>query len=192
MRVNRLNCGTGLSAWTAAKVLAIVQAAAPFMATALALVTMGVGISQAAAGNPEAEMHVLDWADLVPAGWEAPIIAPAYDEDPANMVDETSRVPALDGQTVRLPGYIKPVVFKDRTVSEFLLVPFLPHHVKHHAHLESNQMVYVRLARSIEVDNPFEPLWVTGTLRLEAVATDEGPAGYSLDRAETHPYALQD
>ncbi len=192
MRVKRLNCGTGLSARTAAKALAIVQAAAPFMAAALAFVTMSVGISQAAAGNPEAEMHVLDWADLVPAGWEAPIIAPAYDEDPANMVDETSRVPALDGQTVRLPGYIKPVVFQDRTVSEFLLVPFLPHHVKHHAHLESNQIVYVRLARSIEVDNPFEPLWVTGTLRLEAVATDEGPAGYSLDGAETHPYALQD
>ncbi len=97
MIANRLNCGTGLSARVAAKAPAIVYAAARLMAGALVLVAMSVGISQAAAGNPEAEMHVLDWADLVPAGWEAPIIAPAYDEDPANMVDEASRVPALDG-----------------------------------------------------------------------------------------------
>ncbi len=192
MRASRLSCGTGLSARVPANTLAIVHAAARLMAVALALVAISVGLTQAAFGNSDVEIRVLDWADLVPAGWEAPIIAPAYDEDPVNMVDETSRVPALDGQTVRLPGYIKPVVFQDRTVSEFLLVPFLPHHVKQHAHLESNQMVYVRLDRSIEVDNPFEPLWVTGTLRLEAVATDEGPAGYSLDGAETHPYALQD
>ncbi len=190
MRINRPKSGAGLSAGVVPESLPVARAAGRLMAAALVLAAMSVGLTQTAAGNPDVEMRVLDWTDLVPAGWEAPIIAPAYDEDPANMVDEASRVPALDGQTVRLPGYIKPVVFEDRTVSEFLLVPFLPHHVKHHAHLESNQMVYVRLDRSIEVDNPFEPLWVTGTLRLEAVATDEGPAGYSLDGAQTQPYAL--
>jgi hypothetical protein len=142
-------------------------------------------------GAASTGVRTLDWAELVPPGWEAPIIAPAYDQDTDQLVEEGSRVSALDGLVVKLPGYMKPVVFEGRSVTEFLLVPFLPHHIKQHAHLESNQRVYVSLEQAIEVENPFEPVWVTGTLQLEAVATDEGPAGYSIIGASASAYQAQ-
>ena len=140
-----------------------------------------------AIGTPE-QARVLEWQNLVPTGWEPPIIAPAYDEAAAQTVDTAALVQALDGKLVRLPGYMKPIVFRGRTVTEFLLVPFLPQHVTQHAHLEPNQMVYVVLEDGFDVENPFKPVWVTGTLNLETRQTDEGPAGYSVAGATVSEY----
>ncbi len=134
------------------------------------------------------DTRTLDWHELVPADWEPPIIAMAHDEAAERDVDSNALVAELDQQQVRLPGYMKPVVFEERSVTEFLLVPFLPHQVKHHAHLDANQMVYVTLAEPLVVDKPFDPIWVSGTLLLQTVMTDEGPAGYRLSDAQTAEY----
>ena len=135
--------------------------------------------------------QVLDWPDLLPPGWEPPLIAPAYDQPGEQQVDAESLVAALGGQQVRLPGFLRPIVYSDQTVSEFLLVPFLPHHLKQHAHLEPNQVVYVVLAEPTMVDNPFSPLWVSGTIELETSLTDEGPAGYKMTSAVLRPYEYE-
>ncbi len=137
---------------------------------------------------PPGAYETLDWEQLVPDSWEPPIIAPAYDGDTSQSVDRSALVSALQDRKVRLPGFMKPQVFEGNTVSEFLLVPFLPHHVKQHAHLESNQMVYVTLVEPLRVENPFEPIWVQGTITLDTVATDEGPAGYRMVDAMADHY----
>lgn len=142
----------------------------------------------AADSSPQAAHETLEWTQLVPADWEPPIIAPAYDDQEAQGVDRRSLVSRLHARKVRLPGFMKPQVFEGNTVSEFLLVPFLQHHVKQHAHLEPNQMIYVTLAKPLTVENPFEPIWVTGTINLDTVATDEGPAGYSMVNAKADHY----
>ena len=142
----------------------------------------------AAAAPPQDAHETLEWAQLVPEKWEPPLIAPAYDRQESGSVDRDSLVSALQERSVRLPGFMKPQVFEGNRVFEFLLVPFLPHHVKQHAHLDPNQMVYVTLAQPLTVENPFEPVWVTGTLTLETVATDEGPAGYSMNSAAAERY----
>ena len=147
---------------------------------------------QAVAANASStETRVLDWAELLPEGWEPPLIAPAYDEPGEQQVDAESLVTALGGLQVRLPGFLRPIVYSDQTVSEFLLVPFLPHHLKQHAHLEPNQVVYVVLAEPTMVDNPFSPLWVSGTIELETSLTDEGPAGYKMTSAVLRPYEYE-
>lgn len=141
------------------------------------------------ADSPTRESHeTLEWAQLVPDNWEPPLIVPAYDEQEARGVDQDSLVSDLQERKVRLPGFMKPQVFEGNEVSEFLLVPFLQHHVKQHAHLEPNQMVYVTLAEPLAVENPFDPVWVKGTLTLGSVATDEGPAGYSMSNAVAERY----
>jgi hypothetical protein len=61
--------------------------------------------------------------------------------------------------------------------------------MKHHAHLEPNQMVYVTLAEPLTVENPFDPIWVKGTITLQTISTDEGPAGYSMVDALAEDYA---
>ncbi len=140
-----------------------------------------------AAGSASAP-QILEWQALVPPNWEPPMIAPAYDGTSDRLVDNRSLVHGLDGRPLKLPGFLRPVVYSDGSVTEFLLVPFLPHHIKQHAHLEPNQMVYVVLDRPVEIGNPFEPVWVTGTIRLQTVVTDEGPAGYKITEAEIQKY----
>lgn len=132
--------------------------------------------------------RTLEWEELVPPGWEPPMIAPAYDGTNGQLVEKGSLVEGLDGRRVKLPGFLRPVVYRDRSVTEFLLVPFLPHHIKQHAHLEPNQMVYVVLEKPAMIDSPFEPIWVTGTISLQTVVTDEGPAGYKITSAEIQKY----
>jgi hypothetical protein len=94
----------------------------------------------------------------------------------------------LDQQLAALPGFMKPVVFESNMVSEFLLVPFLPHHTRQHAHFDANQMVYVYLLEPVHVDNPLVPTWVVGTITLDPVMTDEGPAAYRIIDAVTTEY----
>lgn len=132
--------------------------------------------------------RVLEWKDLVPEGWEPPLVAEAYDEVSDADVDKNSVVRILDGQLSALPGYMKPVVYDGNKVSEFLLVPFLPHQIRAHAHLEPNQMVYVYTLEPVVVEQPFEPIWIIGTLSLESVMTDEGPAAYRMVEAVTTQY----
>ncbi len=142
----------------------------------------------AVAEDISAQYRMLEWKDLVPEGWEPPLIPPGHDKAETAEVDPAAKVGDLDKQLVTLPGYMKPVVFADNTVSEFLLVPFLPHQVKQHAHLDPNQMVYVSLLEPLQVENPLQPVWVIGTMTLNSVFTDEGPAAYSIQQAVTAEY----
>jgi hypothetical protein len=131
--------------------------------------------------------RVLEWGDLVPDGWEPPLVSTAYDEVSGADVDEASVVSELDGQLAAIPGYMKPVVFEGNRVSEFVLVPYLPHQVTAHAHLEPNQMVYVVALEPVVVEQPFAPIWIVGTLSLAPTMTDEGPAAYRMvDSVTTH------
>ena len=138
--------------------------------------------------EPQANYRVLAWNELVPEGWEPPLVPEPYDEVDATSIDKASIVKELDQQLAALPGFMKPVVFEGDRVSEFLLVPFLPHHMRQHAHLDSNQMVYVYLLEPVQVNNPFRPMWVVGAITVDPVMTDEGPAAYRIADAVTTEY----
>jgi hypothetical protein len=140
------------------------------------------------ASEPHQQYRVLQWEDLVPDGWEPPLVARAYDEVSDTDVDENSVVKDLDKQLSALPGYMRPVVYEGNEVSEFLLVPYLPHQITAHAHLESNQMVYVYALKPVVVENPLAPIWIVGEISLAPVMTDEGPAAYRMVDAVTTSY----
>ncbi len=150
---------------------------------ALALVAGQITATGAEVTAPHENYRVLAWSDLVPAGWEAPVVSPAYNRVSEADIDWASVVSDLDGQLSALPGYLKPVVYEGNEVTEFLLVPFLPHQLSAHAHLEPNQMVYVRAIDPVIVEQPFEPIWIVGTLSLQPMMTEEGPAAYRMNDA---------
>ena len=164
------------------------------------LVFSCVQIPATASGTSESALEqyrVLNWKDLVPEGWKRPLIARAYNADAA--IDEASVVKDLDGQLAALPGYIQPVVFEGNKVSEFLLVPFLPHRTILplpqsapqscvHPHFDANQVVYVRALEPVVVENPFKPIWIVGAMSLEPVMADSGPVAYRMNDAMTTPY----
>jgi len=77
-------------------------------------------------------------------------------------------VTALDGARVRVPGYVVPLEFQGRKVTEFLLVPFVGACV-HVPPPPANQIVHVRLEEGFEDAGLFAPVYVTG--RMSAKGT---------------------
>ena len=132
------------------------------------------------------EHAIIEWNDLVPASWRRPLIEP--DPTEYHHVDKKSLASKLDNQNIKLAGYMLPVKFTSNVVSEFILMPYLKHHVKVHAHHEPNQMIYVKLSQPLEVTNPYSPIWASGQLVLKSVDTSEGYTGYILKKAITEEY----
>lgn len=98
-------------------------------------------------------------------------------------------VPALNEQIVRMPGFVLPLEYSGKKVSEFLLVPWVGACI-HTPPPPPNQIVHVRLAKSAEFEptGQFQAVWVTGTMSARASKTKlslvDGSAdidvGYSL------------
>jgi len=75
---------------------------------------------------------------------------------------------ALDGQMVRVPGYMLPLEFSGKTVTEFLLVPWVGACI-HTPPPPPNQIVHVKTDKPFVSEGLFMPVWITG--RLAATAT---------------------
>ena len=102
---------------------------------------------------------------------------------------------ALDGQLVRLPGYLLPLEFSGKMVTEFLLVPWVGACI-HTPPPPPNQIVHVKADKAFEMAGVFTPVWVTG--KLTAAATKKSlflidgssdiDIGYSLRASQVEPY----
>jgi hypothetical protein len=96
-------------------------------------------------------------------------------------------VPALDGQRIRMPGYVLPLEFEGTQVIEFLLVPFVGACI-HTPPPPPNQIVHVRLDKGIKDWGLFHPVWVTGDMSVQASTqslflvdgSDDINVGYSM------------
>jgi uncharacterized protein len=103
--------------------------------------------------------------------------------------------PLLNGQLVRLPGYLLPLEFSGRMVSEFLLVPWVGACI-HTPPPPPNQIVHVKPERPVAMTGVFEPVWVTGQLRAaplkKRLSLVDGSAdievGYSIHASQVEPY----
>ncbi len=152
----------------------------------------------------------LRWEHLVPQGYEPETIMAKYaaqidqitegsPEDDALMekiMAEFNTAPSnasLGGKRVRLPGFISPLDEKDGIVSEFLLVPYFGACI-HQPPPPVNQTLLVRpLAdKSVEMDAIYEPVWVTGDLKVENTKTSLASAGYLIENAQLEPYTEED
>lgn len=93
----------------------------------------------------------------------------------------------LDGQQVRIPGYITPLGFDYENLTEFLLVPYHGACI-HVPPPPGNQIVYVSDARNLTLDHLFDPVWVVGTLKVNPVSTALADAGYRMEGARVELY----
>jgi hypothetical protein len=95
---------------------------------------------------------------------------------------------ALNGVAVKIPGFVVPLdVSADGTVKEFFLVPYFGACI-HVPPPPPNQIVYVKLPRSMKVDSLYDPQWVTGRLRVETKNSRFGAAAYTLEGDKVEPY----
>jgi uncharacterized protein len=98
---------------------------------------------------------------------------PSTPRAPAPVVD------SLDGKRVRIGGYVVPLDFEATSVKEFLLVPFVGACI-HVPPPPANQIIYVKSDEGFGVKGSFDPVYVTGTLKVMATSTGLADAGYSI------------
>lgn len=101
----------------------------------------------------------------------------------------------LDGSIVRIPGYALPLEMTEGGITEFLLVPYVGACI-HVPPPPPNQMVFVELREEYEVKSLFDPVWITGQLRVEQASrslnyvdgTSDVATGYALSGVTIEPY----
>ncbi len=149
----------------------------------------------------------LTWDEMMPEGWEPEAWSTEEwnDESATDLefkiadalasIDKPKQsaptVKALDQQNVKIPGYILPIKYDEKGVSEFLLVPYLGACI-HVPPPPENQMIYVKLKTVYPSSELFEPVWVNGVLRVESSQTEYADAAYSMHQAEAIKYVMDE
>lgn len=74
----------------------------------------------------------------------------------------------FNGKKIRLPGYLLPLEFEEKKVTEFLLVPWVGACI-HTPPPPPNQIVHVKLNKGFEIgDEVFTAVWVDGVMKTES------------------------
>lgn len=105
---------------------------------------------------------------------------------------QTGNVPAdlkkHDGAIVRVPGFIIPLEDNERSVSEFLLVPY-PLACIHVPAPPPNQIVHVKMDRGKKVNYDFfEPVWAQGRLKIQKTANMYTDSSFFMTGMTIEPY----
>ena len=141
----------------------------------------------------------LDWDELLPKDARSRFAAgpppPVHDYLgegglAAQQVMDFSVNKELDGQSVKLPGFIVPLdIGKDGLVAEFFLVPYFGACI-HVPPPPPNQIVYVRMNKGIALESIYDAYWITGRMKLQNKTTRLGAAAYHLagDKVEIYKY----
>jgi hypothetical protein len=101
----------------------------------------------------------------------------------------------LDGETVRMPGYVLPLEFDGTKTIEFLLVPTVGACI-HVPAPAPNQIVHVRFPSGFESQGLYAPVFVTGRISAIGATVDlslvdgQSPVetGYRLEATLIEPY----
>ncbi|UUN88195.1 DUF3299 domain-containing protein [Pseudomonas extremorientalis] len=150
-----------------------------------------------------AEPRELTWSELIPpdAPPEVPNMRPlhnlssmadALESAPAAKQDLPNApvVPALDGQHIRLPGYIVPLeVSENGRTTEFLLVPYFGACI-HVPPPPSNQIVHVKSEIGVKLDELYQPYWIEGAMQVKPSTSELADAGYQMEAEKIYMYEL--
>ena len=101
----------------------------------------------------------------------------------------------LEGKFVRMPGYLLPLEYDGRQVTEFLLVPWVGACV-HTPPPPPNQIVYVKLAKPLDFPGMFTPVQVAGQMAVTETkkslylidGSSDISIAYSINAAHVEPY----
>jgi hypothetical protein len=124
------------------------------------------------------------------------------DADPLSAIEEGSEldympqlgtfdvVEDLDGQLIRIPGYVVPFDFDtERRQGEFLFVPYMGACI-HTPPPPPNQIIFVRADPAIPIGDIWSPYWLEGELRTQEKRNALGDAAYTLSLETLEPYPL--
>ena len=136
------------------------------------------------------DVRTLQWHDLLPENEVVPPPIVDHSSVPLDNFPHIMQAPtvaSLDGELVRLPGFVVPLDVIEGKVSSFLLVPYFGACI-HQPPPPPNQIVHVSFAVPVELDSMYAPVWVTGRMRIETYSDTFVEAGYALAGREVEPY----
>jgi hypothetical protein len=154
-----------------------------------------------------AEPRDLTWSEMIPpdAPAEVPNMKPLHDLSQMSDALSAESAPAarqdlpnapvvqtLDGQAIRLPGYIVPLEVNEAgRTTEFLLVPYFGACI-HVPPPPSNQIVHVRSEIGVKLEELYQPYWIEGAMQVKASTSELADAGYQMDAQKIYVYELQE
>lgn len=147
--------------------------------------------------------HEIEWDSLIPDDYRPDKILEQFDFE--NISDDDPRAdqlqkelqalwdlapvrPELDGQTVKIPGFVVPVETDAQETTGFLLVPYYGACI-HVPPPPANQTIYV-VTQKGEGTRPktFDVVWVSGDMSVQRIENDIAEAGYTIYAHEVTPY----
>ncbi len=135
------------------------------------------------------EPKELYWEDLIPDDYVLPDVIPEIDHtNPmAQLNPDAPVVTELNGQKVKIPGFVVPLEGDNESLTEFLLVPFFGACI-HVPPPPSNQIVYVTFENGVPFDSLYDAIWVTGILYTKTYSGDIATTGYQLTGISVAPF----
>ena len=151
----------------------------------------------------------LDWEELIPEGFRLEALMDEAgiqfdeeldDNDPRaqvlmdqiqNALNKAPSVADLDGQLVRIPGFVVPLEWAEdgKHLTEFLLVPYYGACI-HVPPPPANQTVHVALNEpDKEERRAFDTVWVEGIIRAERTDMALATSGYRVDALKVETYS---
>ncbi len=150
---------------------------------------VAIAILAAAAPSAADTPREISWDELIPAssgGWPA---APDTDtSDASSPVPFGGVVGELNGQAVRIPGFIVPLESDEGgLLAEFFLVPYFGACI-HVPPPPPNQIIYVTVDPAFNLESMWEPFWIEGVIKTKGHASVIGTTAYSLTASKIERY----
>lgn len=136
----------------------------------------------------------IGWEDLIPPGVPySEIIAegemderndlwkPVFDANAMKFND------ALNGESIKLPGYIIPLDIGSKGVTSFILVPYVGACL-HVPPPPPNQLIHVTTKTPWPSESLWDAVWVSGRISSRMMSTEIAEIGYHIDARKIELY----
>ncbi len=93
----------------------------------------------------------------------------------------SNTISALDGVTVRIPGFVVPLeINEQQIITRFFVVPYFGACI-HLPPPAPNQMIHIETKQGIQLESIYEPIWVSGKLSTTLIEDDMATSAYSME-----------
>ena len=115
-------------------------------------------------------------------------LAASNDDRYQQALSSTRITPEMEGQAIRIPGFIVPLEFNDeQTITQFFLVPFFGACI-HVPPPPPNQIIFVNYPKGLKLNALYDPFWISGILKTTLVENETATAAYSLQMQSFEAY----
>lgn len=152
------------------------------------------------------ELKQISWDDLQPEGWNPAREFEEMSDEEFNAIpdaeyqkillrvqaemDAAPVIEALDGEQVKIPGFIVPLEINNTSISEFLLVPYFGA-CTHTPPPPANQIIYSKIKNEYTTDDLTAPVWITGKLTTGSFVSKLNEVGVSRAADISSSYSIE-